>query len=259
MIDLRSAAFLEPEAAIAFFEAKGYRITWDWQEMLGNDHARAFTVAKMAQQDLLVDTREALLQALREGQTLEQFRRNLEPTLRAKGWWGRKEVTSPDGVTETVQLGSPRRLETIYRANLQSAYMAGRYEQMMDTADDFPYWEYVAVLDARTRPSHRAMHGRVFRFDDPVWRTHYPPNDWRCRCRVRPLSAASGERRAESSAGRLTTETVETGPDRATGEVRTAQVTYLSGLLGMDGKPARFAPAPGWNGNPAIDYLRLEL
>lgn len=241
MSDITAAAFLEPAEAIAYLQAKGYRITWNWREMLDRDHSRSFTVAKMAAQDLLTDTREALLQALREGQTLEDFRRNLEPTLRARGWWGKEIV---DGAV--VQLGSPRRLETIYRANLQSAYMAGRYEQMIEVKDDFPFWEYIAVLDSRTRPSHRAMHGRVFRADDPIWRTHYPPNDWRCRCRVRPLSEARGKGRVESSAGRLSTETVDIGAGA------TAQVTYLSGVDG-----GRFAPGPGWNNNPALDYLDI--
>ena len=88
MSDITGAAFLEPAEAIAYLQAKGYRVTWDWREMLDRDHSRSFTVAKMAAQDLLTDTREALLQALREGQTLEDFRRNLEPTLRARGLVG---------------------------------------------------------------------------------------------------------------------------------------------------------------------------
>ncbi|CAH8721330.1 hypothetical protein HTL2_006310 [Paenibacillus melissococcoides] len=32
------------------------------------------------------------------------------------------------------------------------------------------------------------MHGRVFRADDPIWNTWYPPNGFRCRCTVRTLS-----------------------------------------------------------------------
>ena len=35
-----------------------------------------------------------------------------------------------------------------------------------------------------------AWHGTVLRWDDPWWETHYPPNGWRCRCRVVQLSDA---------------------------------------------------------------------
>ena len=41
---------------------------------------------------------------------------------------------------------------------------------------------YVAVLDARTRPEHRAWHGLILPIDHPLWDTHYPPNGWGCRC-----------------------------------------------------------------------------
>ena len=52
--------------------------------------------------------------------------RQLEPQLRALGWWGRQVVPAPDGAEDEVQLGSPRRLKTIYDTNMRVAYNAGR-------------------------------------------------------------------------------------------------------------------------------------
>lgn len=86
--------------------------------------------------------------------------------------------------------GTPRRLNTIYRTNVQAAYSAARYQRMMDNIDHRPYWQYSAVSDERTRPSHLALNGRIYRYDDPFWSTFYPPNGFNCRCAV----IALGER-----------------------------------------------------------------
>ena len=84
--------------------------------------------------------------------------------------------------------GSPWRLQTIYRTNLQSAYMQGRWQQMVTNAKAAPWWRYVAILDGRTRPTHKALAGRVFRYDDPLWQTHFPPCGFNCRCRAVALT-----------------------------------------------------------------------
>jgi len=185
---------LPPEEAIAFLRAKGYQITWDWHETDTAASARAFTVAKATSYDVLRDIREALDDALVTGKTVEVFARELEPTLQARGWWGKQEVTSQDGETRTVQLGSQQRLRTIYQTNLQSAFMAGRERQMSEVAEQRPFWRYIAILDGRTRPKHKELNGKVFRHDDPFWKTFYPPNGYNCRCRVTSMSAREVER-----------------------------------------------------------------
>ena len=47
---------------------------------------------------------------------------------------------------------------------------------------DFPYLRYEGILDSRIRPLHRSWHGTILPMDHPWWKTHYPPNGWRCRC-----------------------------------------------------------------------------
>jgi hypothetical protein len=46
---------------------------------------------------------------------------------------------------------------------------------------------YIAVMDERTRPLHRAWHNTVLPIDHPWWETHFPPNGWNCRCSVQAL------------------------------------------------------------------------
>ena len=250
--DLKAMFGMEPENAVAFMKSKGYAITWNWQEMLDQAHDQAFTVAKAMNLDLLSDIRGALETALQDGQTLTQFIKALQPTLESQGWWGKQVIVDSNGGAEMVQLGSPRRLKTIYQTNLQSAYMAGRKASMEETADTHPYWMYIAILDGKTRPSHRALHGQVFRHDDPIWAAIFPPNGFNCRCRVVALSEAAVKRRGlkvVSSEGRMFTETVETGIDKRTGEIRTAPVTGIR-TTDAAGKAITFRTDPGFNHAP---------
>lgn len=99
-VDLKYLILLPPEKAIKFLKDKGYKFSWDWHEIWQDAHKRSFTVAKVMREDILKDIREAVEQAMAEGQTLEQFKKGIEPTLKFKGWWG---VVSgkPEEVRET--------------------------------------------------------------------------------------------------------------------------------------------------------------
>ena len=67
--------------------------------------------------------------------------------FKKKGWIAGydKEYLLADPKTGEY-FGSPRRLETIYRTNMQSAYSSQRYTEMRDNADNRPYWQYSAVM-----------------------------------------------------------------------------------------------------------------
>lgn len=253
-VDLSAVFGLPPEKAIEYFESKGYAITWSWQDLWQEAQAKAFTVAKVMRTDILVDIRTALDEALNNGTTLRDFEKKLTPILQAKGWWGKTEhVNTITGEVSTAQLGSPRRLKTIYQTNLQTAYMAGRYKQMMQSTGSHPYWQYVAVLDGRTRPTHRSMNGRVFRYDDALWGAMYPPNGFNCRCRVRALTAAAVEREgytAESSEGRLIDHEIPMR-DGSKAEVKALRIK-------VDGQDKLFAPDAGWSYNPAQQAEQLN-
>lgn len=187
---------LPPEEAVAYFRAKGYKPAFSWQDVWGEEHAYAFTVAKATRLDILADIRQAVDVAIAEGKTLAQFSKELTPTLQAKGWWGRRPVADPlTGETKSAQLGSPRRLQIIYDTNVRTAHAVGRWEQIQRSKEARPFLRYSAVLDSNTRPEHRAWHGLCLPVDDAWWHTHYPPNGWRCRCTVIQLSAEQMERR----------------------------------------------------------------
>lgn len=189
---------LPAKEAVQWFREKGYQLTWNWQDMWQEQHARAFTVAKVSQFDILADIRNAVDEALAQGKTLQEFTKELRPTLQSKGWWGEKTI---DG--QTVQLGSAHRLRNIYQTNLRMSQAAGRWERIERTAARRPYLRYVSVLDGRERDEHRRWHGTVLPWDHPRWKTHAPPNGWGCRCKLQQLSERDLERFGYSVSGDL--------------------------------------------------------
>lgn len=192
MSDTPSLAFnlnLPPEAALKLFRNKGLKTGFSWQDVWKQEHDAAFTVAKMLDVDLLSDVRDAVDAAIANGETLGEFSKKLQPELAKKGWWGRGELLDPlDGVVKEVQLGSPRRLQTIFRVNMQMAYAAADRIRYEETKESAPYLMYDAVDDNRVRPQHRAWDGTVLPGDDPWWHSHNPPNGYNCRCGTIQLS-----------------------------------------------------------------------
>ncbi|HHE8443104.1 TPA: phage minor head protein [Citrobacter braakii] len=246
-VDLAYAARLPPKEAVAYFRAKGHNITWNWYEQLTEAHARAFTVAKAVRLDVLNTIRDEVDRAVHDGITRQEFTRTLAPRLQKLGWWGKQIVVDTQGNAKEIELGSPRRLATIYNVNMRTAYNSGRYAQMMNNAEAYPFWQYVAVMDGRTRPAHAALNGMVFRYDDPFWQTHYPPNGWNCRCRVRALSAERMKAlglKVSYGASFVHTHEVDAGIDETTGEIfRTDSTTFDNGRVKM-------TPDVGWSYNP---------
>lgn len=262
-LDLKAIFGMKPEAAIQYLESKGYKITWDWREMDAAAHARAFTVAKVARVDILQDIHQGLVKALKEGKTFEQFAKDITPTLQQKGWWGKQIVVDGAGNAQVVQLGSIRRLRTIYDTNISSAYMAAKEQYYLSNPAlqlSHPYVKYIAILDGRTRPTHRAMSGRIFRFDDPIWQTCKPKNGFGCRCNWTWVSGYEVEKdnlNVDSSADKLRTVNEEVGKNKTTGAPVMAQRTGID-VKDANGKTHFFAPDAGFNGSPA-EYLAPVL
>lgn len=168
-----------PEQAIRYFQAKGLKPTFSYADMMEKAHDHAFTVAKMMQTDMLAQVRASLDSAMANGTPFKAWADEITPILQAGGWWGRKEVVDPlTGQTIVAQLGSPWRLETIFRTNMQSAYAAGAWQEIQAQKEIAPFLMYDAVDDTRTRPLHALWDGRVAPVDSDWWHTHYPPNGY---------------------------------------------------------------------------------
>ena len=184
-----------PREALEFFRAKGVRPSFSYLDAAAEEHALSFTVAKSAGFDILKDVREALAEHLAGGGTLRSFSAELTPILKEKGWWGVGEVEDPQtGERTAAQLGSPRRLRTIFRANMRSARAAGQWARIQRTKTTHPYLLYQLGPSREHREEHVDWRGTLLPADDPWWADHFPPNGWGCKCWVRQASRREAER-----------------------------------------------------------------
>lgn len=187
-----------PETA-EYFRSKDLQPAFSWRDVWGEEHAHAFTVAKATEVSVLTEIRSELQRALDEGVPFKQFQKELTPKLKEMGWWGRQERMDPlTGELVDAQLGSPRRLKTIYRTNMRTARAAGQWERIQRSKAGLPYLMYTLGPSEHHRAHHVALEGTIRPVDDPWWSAYMGPNGWGCKCGVRQLTRAEAERRGIS-------------------------------------------------------------
>lgn len=187
--DRHSTIFMKPEDALRVWQERDVlRPTVNWSEMMHEEHAAAFTVAKIAQLDLLSQVRESLGRVLSEGGTFEQWKAAILPNLQRAGWWGVVQNRDLTG-TDAAIVVNDRRLRTIYRTNLRMSISAGRWRKYQREKSLFPYLRYLSDhYRKHPRLNHKALHGVILPVDHPAWQWMFPPNGWGCNCRVEQVS-----------------------------------------------------------------------
>lgn len=226
-----------PKAALDALFARGQRLdpSFHWQDRWQEDHANGFTVARSAGFDVLGDIYSAVEDLVANGKTIAEATRDLTPILQAKGWWGRQLTKDPVTGEEVIsQLGSTRRLQTIFDANLRVSYASGHWTRFEATKATRPFLRYVCILDAKTRPTHRAHHNLCLPVDDPYWDIWAPPCGWNCRCTLQSLS----QRDVDAMGDKLFFKPPSI-PNRSWVNKRTGEVSIIP--EGID---------PGWGYNP---------
>lgn len=170
---LRDAFDLPPEKAIQFLESKGIRVDFDWTTAAAEAKAKAFAITGEYRIGILSALKAKLEKAAADGMTLQSFVKELDRD----------------------RIPQPARVATVFRTNIQSAYMAGRWKEQEATKDANPYLEYVSVMDASTTVICKDLNGKAYPIDHPVWDRFYPPNHFGCRARVEARSERDLKRR----------------------------------------------------------------
>lgn len=212
-----------PDAAIEFWKQRA-KLTDEQAKALGAEAKhRAFYVTGLAKQDLVQLVSDSIQSALENGETLADFKKRIAAVIETQGW-------------------HDYRVENIFRTNMQTAYSAGRYKKMQAVKASRPYWQYIAVMDKRVRPSHAILHEKVYPAGHEFWTSNYPPNGFRCRCGVRTLSKRQVEKQG------LTVETEMPKADMWT-DPKTG-MEYFVNFPGAD---------KGFRNNPGADWVKSGL
>ena len=173
---------LEPlpmEEAQQFWRDKVKLGPKEFSRLTDEAKVKAFAIAGIAKGDELDTVFRSMQKAIDQGSTLEEFKAECAQIFERRGWTGKRTW----------------RVDNIFRTNIQTAYNVGQYKQQMETREALPVWQYSAINDSRTRPTHLAMDGRAWPADHPMWNIWYPPNGYRCRCSVIALTARQAAQR----------------------------------------------------------------
>lgn len=196
---------LTPAEAVGYLQQRGRLTqTFDWRDLWQDEHARQFTVSRMARLDILVAMQEGITASVNGELSRRDWMRDTTKLLQREGWWGESAVLDPvTGEAVTTKFDSAR-LKLIFDMNTRMAYSAGLWERIDRNKASHPYVRYITKGDERVRASHRPWNNLVLPVDDPFWRIHWPPNGWRCRCSAMSMTARDYQRR--KAAGTITTE-----------------------------------------------------
>lgn len=156
----------------------------EWRKRQDWYRRRSFTVANVAQLDLVSDVHRAIENAVADGTTLDDFKKEIGERLQAA--WG-ADVKNPAW-----------RLEVIFRQGTLSAYGAGRYYQANDPTvlKRRPFWGLEVVVDDRTtKEICKPLVGTVLPANDPWWRVHVPPLHMLCRTALTTYTEEQAKKR----------------------------------------------------------------
>lgn len=169
---------VDPEEAIKFFRNKVKLTDDQFKSLSEQNHAKAFTVAGVADIDVIQDVYDALDRATANGTLFKDFQADVAEKLE-NAWGG--TVANPGF-----------RISTIFRTNLQSSYMAGQHTQAMAGKEDRMYGMLDVVEDDATSEIcgdlDDAIGGQALEIDDPALQAAWPPNHFNCRSQIITLT-----------------------------------------------------------------------
>ena len=152
---------LTPEEAYKYFESLGVRLSDNWEETWRAIQEDSFAISGVKNMDLLLQTKDLILQAIESGKNFKQFKEEIIDTLGLVGWHA----------------------DLVVSQNISNAYSAGSYQRALETSAVFPYMRPIVTSDSKTTDICKWLNGNKFaiRIDDPDLNKFINPRHFRCR------------------------------------------------------------------------------
>jgi SPP1 gp7 family putative phage head morphogenesis protein len=159
---------ITPDRALKYFNSLTPALRSSLKNFSDDAKARAFFIANLTKLNHVNGVYKRIAEGIEDGKPVSKIV---------------DEISVDDNIPLRGDLA-----RTIVNTNIQTAYAAGRWEEVQTNKKYRPYLKYLAVNDNRTRTLHRSFDGLILPVDDPFWRINYPPNGYNCRCDVATLS-----------------------------------------------------------------------
>lgn len=168
---------LAPPEALAYFKKKLAMTRGEFDALDGAYRDVAFTVARVDSLRALGAIKTALTDAIAQGTTMRTFAGTIDA------------IMDKEGLTAL----NPLHVETVFRTNTASAFMAGRLSIFSHVdPKEFPLFEYNAILDDRVRQAHARLDGVRMPLAEFIAQHLVPPLGYNCRCSLSPVHVSEG-------------------------------------------------------------------
>ncbi len=165
------------EQALESFRARRLLTEEEFDALRDRYREGGFIARRLASQRLQEVARRSIERLLSQDFTIEDVIREIRDAER-------------DELGLGISPASPAYLDTVIRTNVATAYGHGRFAALQDPDVQAlrPFVRYVTAADDAVRPSHLALHGKVFRAGSDEADYYAPPCGYRCRCAMTSLS-----------------------------------------------------------------------
>lgn len=163
------------EEALEYFRRKRVVSPDEWVTLSDEEKDYAFTIAGIHREDFLEDAKKLLTRMLdEEGMSFEKFKAEFAEFMRKRGWG-----ELPDKELE-------RKTKIIAYTNVTQAAKRGQVEQVKNSGilGKYKYGVWKHGDSPNFRPHHKKLHNKALPLDCELFKKHWPPACFGCRCRV---------------------------------------------------------------------------